>query len=63
MTKVCPFSKRSLKYWLAAFRKFGFEGPGKQISKELKLILAKHQSELKLKNELLNCVKKRNNAR
>lgn len=26
MVKVCPFSKRSLKNWLAAFRKFGMEG-------------------------------------
>jgi len=26
MTKVCPFSERSLKYWLSAFREFGIEG-------------------------------------
>jgi len=26
MAKVCPFSKRSLKYWLAAFREFGIDG-------------------------------------
>jgi len=26
MAKVCPFSERSLKYWLANFRKHGFEG-------------------------------------
>ena len=26
MSKVCPFSERSLKYWLAGFRKDGFEG-------------------------------------
>lgn len=26
MAKVCPFSERSLKNWLAAFRKFGMEG-------------------------------------
>ncbi|MCX6789623.1 MAG: integrase core domain-containing protein [Candidatus Gribaldobacteria bacterium] len=26
MTKVCPFSERSLKYWLAKFKKFGLDG-------------------------------------
>ena len=26
MVKVCPFSERSLKYWLAAFNKFGMDG-------------------------------------
>src|SRR3989338_2143386 len=26
MVKVCPFSERSLKYWLAAFEQFGVEG-------------------------------------
>ncbi len=26
MVKVCPFSERSLKYWLASFKKYGFEG-------------------------------------
>ena len=26
MTKVCPFSERSLKYWLAAFNEFGVDG-------------------------------------
>src|SRR3989304_6303814 len=26
MAKVCPFSARSIKYWLADFRKYGFEG-------------------------------------
>jgi transposase len=26
MAKVCPFSERALKYWLAAFRKHGLEG-------------------------------------
>jgi len=26
MVKVCPFSERSLKYWLAAFNKFGING-------------------------------------
>ena len=26
MVKVCPFSERSLKYWLANFREYGFEG-------------------------------------
>ena len=26
MAKVCPFSERSLKYWLAAFNKFGVNG-------------------------------------
>jgi len=26
MSKVCPFSERSLKYWLAAFEEFGMEG-------------------------------------
>jgi len=26
MTKVCPFSERSLKYWLASFRELGFDG-------------------------------------
>ncbi|MCX6712644.1 MAG: integrase core domain-containing protein [Candidatus Vogelbacteria bacterium] len=26
MAKVCPFSERSLKYWLANFRKFGING-------------------------------------
>ena len=26
MSKVCPFSLRSLKYWLASFRQYGFEG-------------------------------------
>lgn len=26
MTKVCPFSERSIKYWLSNFRKYGFEG-------------------------------------
>lgn len=25
MSKVCPFSERTLKYWLANFRKFGFD--------------------------------------
>ena len=25
MAKVCPFSERSLKYWLANFRKYGTE--------------------------------------
>lgn len=26
MTKVCPFSERTLKYWLANYRKYGIEG-------------------------------------
>lgn len=26
MVKVCPFSERALKYWLADFRQFGFDG-------------------------------------
>ena len=26
MVKVCPFSERSLKYWLAAFKEYGIEG-------------------------------------
>ena len=26
MAKVCPFSERTLKYWLAAFNEFGIEG-------------------------------------
>jgi transposase InsO family protein len=26
MTKVCPFSERALKYWLAKYRKHGIEG-------------------------------------
>lgn len=26
MVKVCPFSERSLKYWLANYRKYGLEG-------------------------------------
>lgn len=26
MNKVCPFSERSLKYWLANFREYGMEG-------------------------------------
>ena len=26
MSKVCPFSERSLKYWLASFRKHGIKG-------------------------------------
>lgn len=26
MVKVCPFSERSLKYWLAAYRKHGIQG-------------------------------------
>jgi len=26
MTKVCSFSERSLKYWLASFKEFGFDG-------------------------------------
>lgn len=26
MVKVCPFSERSLKYWLTSFREYGFEG-------------------------------------
>ena len=26
MVKVCPFSERSLKYWLANFRRYGLEG-------------------------------------
>jgi len=26
MTKVCPFSERSLKYWLTNFKKFGLDG-------------------------------------
>jgi len=26
MSKICPFSIRSLKYWLTAFRKFGMDG-------------------------------------
>lgn len=26
MTKVCPFSERTLKYWLAHFRRYGKEG-------------------------------------
>ena len=26
MVKVCPFSERSLKYWLATYRKYGLEG-------------------------------------
>jgi len=26
MAKVCPFSERSLKYWLSAFREYGVEG-------------------------------------
>ena len=26
MSKICPFSERSLKYWLADFREFGMEG-------------------------------------
>jgi|GEM_PF-6367397 len=26
MAKICPFSKRALKYWLAAFRKHGLAG-------------------------------------
>jgi transposase len=26
MAKVCPFSERALKYWLAAFRKYGLAG-------------------------------------
>jgi len=26
MVKVCPFSERSLKYWLVSFRKFGING-------------------------------------
>jgi len=26
MSKVCPFSERCLKYWLAAFREFGIDG-------------------------------------
>jgi len=25
MAKVCPFSERSLKYWLAAFKEYGIE--------------------------------------
>ncbi len=26
MVKVCPFSERALKYWLAAYGKYGLEG-------------------------------------
>src|SRR3989344_3932274 len=26
MSKVCPFSERSLKYWLATFEQFGIDG-------------------------------------
>ena len=26
MTKICPFSERSLKYWLSNFREYGFKG-------------------------------------
>ncbi|OGY67036.1 MAG: hypothetical protein A3I24_00680 [Candidatus Harrisonbacteria bacterium RIFCSPLOWO2_02_FULL_41_13b] len=26
MARVCPFSERSLKYWLASYKKFGIEG-------------------------------------
>ena len=26
MVKVCPFSERALKYWLAAYRRYGLEG-------------------------------------
>jgi len=26
MAKVCPFSERALKYWLAGYRKFGIDG-------------------------------------
>src|SRR3989344_2729066 len=26
MVRVCPFSERSLKYWLAAFKEFGIDG-------------------------------------
>jgi len=26
MAKICPFSERALKYWLAAYRKYGLEG-------------------------------------
>jgi len=26
MAKVCPFSERALKYWLAAYRKYSREG-------------------------------------
>jgi len=26
MTKVCPFSERSLKYWMANYKKFGIDG-------------------------------------
>jgi len=26
MTRVCPFSERALKYWLADFRKYGLTG-------------------------------------
>jgi len=26
MAKVCPFSERALKYWLALYRSYGIEG-------------------------------------
>src|SRR3990167_2463339 len=26
MAKVCPFSERALKYWIANYRKFGMDG-------------------------------------
>ena len=33
MTRVCPFSERALKYWLAAYRRYGMAGLQNQSSK------------------------------
>lgn len=33
MVKVCPFSERSLKYWLADYKRYGIEGLGNRSTR------------------------------
>lgn len=55
MAKVCPFSERAIKYWLASFRKYGMEG---LINKPTRPKSHPHETPIREKERIIEMRKK-----
>jgi hypothetical protein len=47
MAKICPFSKRTWKYWLANYRIFGIDGLENKSTRQKRAIPKRRQEELR----------------
>ncbi len=56
MAKVCPFSERALKYWLAAFRRYGLAGLQNQSSRPK---TNPNETPIRIKERIIELRKKR----